>query len=62
MRLNQYSAIAVEKADENDIKELRTLLKQMEGLQDDLEQLAIADLDFQYKIAQISRNFDYKDI
>lgn len=49
-------AIAVEKADENDIKELRTLLKQMEGLQDDLEQLAIADLDFHYKIAQISRN------
>ncbi len=49
-------AIAVEKADKNDIKELRKMLKQMEGLQDDLEQLAIIDLEFHYKIAQISRN------
>jgi GntR family transcriptional repressor for pyruvate dehydrogenase complex len=49
-------AIAVEKADERDISELRMMLKQMEDLQDDLEKLAIADLDFHYKIAQISRN------
>lgn len=49
-------AIAVEKADEEDIKELRKMLKQMEGLQDDLEQLATVDLEFHYKIAQISRN------
>ncbi len=49
-------AIAVEKADETDIKELRSMLNLMENLQDDLEKLAIADLDFHYKIAQISRN------
>ena len=49
-------AIAAEKADELDIKDLRSMLEQMENLQDDLEQLAIVDLDFHYKIAQISRN------
>lgn len=49
-------AIAAEKADERDISELRMMLKQMEDLQYDLEKLAIADLDFHYKIAQISRN------
>lgn len=49
-------AIAVEKADEKDIRNLRNMLRHMEELQDDLEQLAIADLDFHYKIAQISRN------
>ncbi len=49
-------AIAAEKADEKDIKELRVTLKRMENLQDDLEQLAIVDLEFHYKIAQISRN------
>lgn len=49
-------AIAAEKADEKDISELRMMLKQMENLQNDLDKLAIADLDFHYKIAQISRN------
>lgn len=49
-------AIAACKADENDITDLRNMLKKMENLQDDLEQLALADLDFHYKIAQISRN------
>lgn len=49
-------AIAACKADANDIQELREILKTMEGLQDNLEKLALADLDFHYKIAQISRN------
>lgn len=49
-------AIAACRANENDIQELRNILKTMENLQDDLEQLALADLDFHYKIAQISRN------
>lgn len=49
-------AIAAYKSDENDIIVLRKMLTKMENLQDDLEQLALADLDFHYKIAQISRN------
>ncbi len=49
-------AIAAEKADDNDINELCIMLKRMEDLQGDLDQLAAADLEFHYKIAQISRN------
>ncbi len=50
------AALAATKANKEDIKELRTILKDMEDLQDDLDKLYIADLNFHYKIAQISRN------
>lgn len=50
------AALAATKANKEDLKELRTILKDMEDLQDDLDKLYIADLNFHYKIAQISRN------
>ncbi len=49
-------AIAAKKATDKDVKELRQMLEHMESLQDDLDQLALAEIEFHYKIAQISRN------
>ena len=50
------SALAAVKANDEDVIELRRILKDMEDLQDNLEELADSDLDLHYKIAQISRN------
>jgi len=49
-------AIAAEKATPEEVEELKAMLRLMDGLQNDLEKLALADLDFHYKIAHISRN------
>lgn len=49
-------AIAAEKATPEDIAALKEMLGVMDDLQSDLEKLALADLEFHYKIAHISRN------
>jgi len=49
-------AIAAKKATEKDIAGLREKLDYMESLQGDREKLALADLEFHYMIASISRN------
>lgn len=49
-------AIAAKKATAEDVAKLKFMVEKMLSLQDDLEALAQADLDFHYSIAQISRN------
>lgn len=50
------AALAAEKATGEDIIQLRLLLAEMDGLQEDLGALAGADLKFHYKISQITQN------
>ena len=50
------AAIAAQKATEEDIRELRQMLKKLSSLQNNLDALPRADLEFHYMIARISRN------
>ena len=49
-------AIAAEKATDEDVFVLRSMIAEMENIGDDLEKLALADQKFHYQIAHISRN------
>lgn len=49
-------AIAARKATKKDVLRLRRILKRMQAMQNDLDALALEDLEFHYTIAQISRN------
>ena len=49
-------ALAAQKATKRDVAYLKRLLKEMLTLQDDLDALCVADLEFHYAIAKISRN------
>ncbi|MCL2852833.1 MAG: FadR family transcriptional regulator [Defluviitaleaceae bacterium] len=49
-------ALAARKATKKDVTGLKRILKKMLALQNDLDVLALMDLEFHYSIAQISRN------
>ena len=49
-------AIAAQKATLKDVENLKRLLKKMLSLQDNMEALAAAEMEFHYEIAKISRN------
>jgi len=49
-------ALAAQRSTKRDIAGLRRIVKKMLSLQQDLDELAVVDLEFHYTIAQISRN------
>jgi GntR family transcriptional repressor for pyruvate dehydrogenase complex len=49
-------ALAAETATKSDLTTLRRLLKRMQSLQNDRSALAVADQEFHYTIAQVTRN------
>ncbi|MFW6029497.1 MAG: FCD domain-containing protein [Halanaerobiales bacterium] len=48
--------LVLERATEEDIKELKKIIKKMESLKDDLEEFAMEDLNFHLTLSELTKN------
>lgn len=48
--------LVVERATENDLRELKKIVRNMENIKDDLEEFAIEDLNFHLTLSEITKN------